>query len=299
MTAPAARTDGTALPILRTVADLRRCVAEWRSRGLTVGLVPTMGALHDGHLSLVRAALDRADRVVATIFVNPTQFGPGEDFSTYPRQETEDTARLADVGCHAVYAPDAGSMYPEGFATRVIVDGVSRGLCGDHRPGHFEGVATVVTKLLLRALPDVAVFGEKDYQQLQVIRRLVADLDIPVDVVGGPTVRAADGLALSSRNAYLSEAERRVAPMLFRVLRETAAVLASGAPAAPMLAEARIRLTAAGFGTIEYLDLRDAETLAALDCAPDDRAGRLLAAVRLGATRLIDNVPVIRSLGDS
>ncbi|KAA5607205.1 pantoate--beta-alanine ligase [Roseospira marina] len=284
-----------ALPVLRDVADLRRTVADWRTQGLRVGLVPTMGALHAGHLSLVRTALERADRVIATIFVNPTQFGPGEDFSTYPRQEAEDAARLAEVGCRAVYAPDAESMYPAGFATRVTVEGVSKGLCGDHRPGHFEGVATVVTKLLLRALPDMAVFGEKDYQQLQVIRRLVTDLDIPVEIVGGATVRAEDGLALSSRNAYLTEAERTIAPALFRVLSETAATLATGAPAAPQLADARARLTAAGFAIVEYLDLRDPETLAPLPALPSTGVGRLLAAVRLGSTRLIDNVPVIRS----
>lgn len=280
------------LPVARDTGDLRRVVAAWRAAGLRIGLVPTMGALHAGHLSLVTLALARADRVVASIFVNPTQFGPAEDFAAYPRAEAEDAARLAAAGCHLLYAPDAAAMYPAGFATTVTVEGVSRGLCGDHRPGHFEGVATVVTKLLLRVLPDVAVFGEKDYQQLQVIRRLVADLDIPVEIVGGPTVREADGLALSSRNAYLTAGERAVAPTLYRVMTACVDALDPGHAAAPVLEAGIRRLMAAGFTEVEYLALRDAETLAPLDARPADRPARLLAAARVGRTRLIDNLPV-------
>ncbi len=280
------------LPVARDTGDLRRAVAAWRAAGLRVGLVPTMGALHAGHLSLVTLALARADRVVASLFVNPTQFGPAEDFAAYPRAEAEDAAKLAAVGCHLLYAPDAATMYPAGFATTVTVEGVSRGLCGDHRPGHFEGVATVVTKLLLRVLPDVAVFGEKDYQQLQVIRRLVADLDLPVTVVGGPTVREVDGLALSSRNAYLTAEERTIAPALYRVMTECGDALQQGLAAGPVLEAGIRRLVAAGFAEVEYLALRDAETLAPLDARPADRPARLLAAARVGRTRLIDNLPV-------
>jgi len=285
--------DAALLPVVRDHAPLRRIVSEWRAAGLRVGLVPTMGALHAGHLSLVQLALEQSDRVVATVFVNPSQFGPGEDFASYPRREADDAARLATVGCHLLYAPNAETVYPAGFATTVVVDGVSQGLCGDHRPGHFRGVATVVTKLLLRVLPDVAVFGEKDYQQLQVIRRLTTDLDIPVEIVGGATVRDTDGLALSSRNAYLSPEDRATAPALFRVLTEVADALASGAPPARALTEGRNHLISAGFSQVEYLDLRDAETLAPLDTLPADRPARLLAAAHLGKTRLIDNVPVV------
>ncbi|CCG07888.1 pantoate--beta-alanine ligase [Pararhodospirillum photometricum] len=279
--------------LVRDVAVLRQNVAAWRAAGLRVALVPTMGALHDGHLSLVRLGLAHADRVVVSLFVNPTQFGPAEDFAAYPRQEGEDAAALRTAGAHLLYAPDVAGMYPEGFATTVSVAGVSEGLCGDHRPGHFQGVATVVTKLLLRVLPDVALFGEKDYQQVQVIRRVVTDLDIPVKIVAGPTVREADGLALSSRNAYLSPAERAVAPTLHRVLQEAAAALRAGEAAALVLERARSALSAAGFGPLDYLDLRDAETLVPLASLGSRRAARLLVAVKLGRTRLIDNIPVL------
>lgn len=277
--------------IVRTVAELRARVAAWRAAGLKVGLVPTMGALHAGHLSLVTAARREADRVVASVFVNPTQFGPNEDFSAYPRQEARDALMLAEAGAHLLYAPGVCEMYPEGFATTVSVAGLSEGLCGDVRPGHFQGVATVVSKLLLQALPDVAVFGEKDYQQLQVIRRVVRDLDIPVAVRGAATVREADGLAMSSRNAYLTAAERAVAPALHRVLSGLADRLAGGGEAAaPLLDQGRRDLLAAGFAAVDYVELRDAATLAPLDRA--DRPARLLAAVRLGKARLIDNVAV-------
>ena len=200
------------LPIVRTVADLRARVRAWRADGLRIGFTPTMGALHEGHLSLVRLARTRADRVVASVFVNPTQFGPNEDFDAYPRDEAGDAALLAGAGCDLLYAPSTVEMYPAGAATTVTVTGVSEPLDGQARPGHFAGVATVVAKLLNQCAPDIAVFGEKDYQQLQVIRRLVADLDLPVEIVGSPTARADDGLALSSRNAYLTPAERAVAP---------------------------------------------------------------------------------------
>ena len=279
----------TSLSIVRSVADLRAQVRAWRLEGLRVGLVPTMGALHRGHLSLVEAALSRADRVAASVFVNPSQFGPTEDFSAYPRQEAADAGMLAGAGAHLLFAPTVAEMYPPGFATTVTVTGVSAGLCGEVRPGHFAGVATVVTKLLLQALPDVAVFGEKDYQQLQVIRRLVRDLDVPVEVMGAATVREPDGLALSSRNAYLSPAERAMAPTLYRVLTGVAERLRGGEiEAAPLLAEASAEILRTGFASVDYLELRDAETLAALDHA--DRPARLLVAARLGKARLIDNI---------
>lgn len=281
----------TSLSIVRSVADLRAQVRAWRLEGLRVGLVPTMGALHRGHLSLVEAALSRADRVAASVFVNPSQFGPTEDFSAYPRQEAADAGMLAGAGAHLLFAPTVAEMYPPGFATTVTVTGVSAGLCGEVRPGHFAGVATVVTKLLLQALPDVAVFGEKDYQQLQVIRRLVRDLDVPVEVMGAATVREPDGLALSSRNAYLSPAERAMAPALYRVLTGVAERLRGGEiEAAPLLAEASAEILRTGFASVDYLELRDAETLAALDHA--DRPARLLVAARLGKARLIDNIGV-------
>ena len=211
------------LPVARTVADLRRTVAGWRREGLAVGFVPTMGALHEGHVSLVRLALSRTDRVVASVFVNPTQFGPNEDLAAYPRDEAGDAARLADAGCHLLFAPSVAEMYPPGAATVVTVSGVSEPLDGQARPGHFAGVATVVAKLLNQVRPDVAVFGEKDYQQLQVIRRMAADLDLGVEILGGPTARAEDGLALSSRNAYLSGQERAAAVALPTAMKAAAA----------------------------------------------------------------------------
>lgn len=276
--------------IVRTVADLRQQVAAWRAEGLTVALVPTMGALHEGHLSLMRQGAEMCDRVVATIFVNPTQFAPSEDLDSYPRREAQDVAALRAAGVPLLFAPDVKEMYPDGFSTTVTVATVSEGLCGARRPGHFAGVATVVAKLLLQALPDVAIFGEKDYQQLQVIRRMARDLDIPVRIEGGETVREADGLALSSRNAYLTPEERAAAPALHRVLVEVAARIRHGAAPAQALADAAAVLEDEGFGPVEYVELRDAETLAP-DPAPG-RPGRLLAAAWLGKTRLIDNIAV-------
>jgi pantoate--beta-alanine ligase len=281
--------DDRTLPLARTVAALRTAVAGWRRVGERVGLVPTMGALHAGHLALVAEARRRADRVVATIFVNPRQFAPGEDFESYPRDEDEDGRKLAAAGCDLLFAPSPAAMYPPAFATRVEVSGVSEPLEGVSRPAFFGGVATVVAKLLIQAGPDVAVFGEKDYQQLQVIRRLALDLDLPVEIVGAPTMREADGLALSSRNAYLSDAERTVAGRLNVILRETAEAARRG-----KIAEAERRgreaLLAAGFRAVDYVEVRRAADLARFEGAIDAPA-RVLAAVWIGRTRLIDNLP--------
>jgi pantoate--beta-alanine ligase len=280
------------LPIVRTVAALRAQVGAWRKAGETVGFTPTMGALHEGHLSLVRLARQRARRVVASVFVNPTQFAPGEDFEAYPRDEARDAGLLASAGCDLLFAPGVEEMYPQGFATTVTVRGVSEPLDGAARPTHFAGVATVVSKLLNQCGPDVAVFGEKDYQQLQVIRRLVRDLDLPVEIVGAPTARADDGLALSSRNAYLSAAQRAIAPALARTLAEACTQLRSGAPVAETEAWATAALAAAGFEKVDYVEVRAAEDLARLGPGPVSAEARILAAAFLGRTRLIDNMAV-------
>jgi pantoate--beta-alanine ligase len=280
------------LPIVRTVADLRAQVRAWRAAGQRIGFVPTMGALHEGHLSLVRLARTRADRVVASVFVNPTQFGPNEDFDAYPRDEARDAGLLAAAGCELMFAPTVAEMYPEGASTTVTVGGVSEPLDGQARPGHFAGVATVVTKLLNQCGPDVAVFGEKDYQQLQVIRRLVRDLDIPVEIIGGPTARAPDGLALSSRNAYLTETERDLAPALHRALQAAAQALRAGGRVDAAEAAALASIRAAGFGSVDYFEVRGADDLARLGPGPVNGSARLLAAARIGKTRLIDNIAV-------
>jgi pantoate--beta-alanine ligase len=282
----------TALPVARIVLDLRAQVAAWRREGLTVALVPTMGALHEGHLSLVRRALEEADRVVATLFVNPTQFAPGEDFQAYPQSEARDAELLASAGCHLLYAPTPAEMYPEGFATTVTVAGVSAPLEGERRPTHFAGVATVVAKLLIQAGPDAAVFGEKDWQQLQVIQRMARDLDLPVRIVGAPTVRAEDGLALSSRNAYLTAEQRPVAGVLNRVMKALAEAAAAGEPLAPAEQAAADVLLEAGFDSVDYIEVRHAETLEALRPTVGDAPARVLAAAWLGKTRLIDNMGV-------
>ena len=280
-----------ALPTVRTVAALRERIAGWREADETIALVPTMGALHEGHLSLIRLARERCRRTVVSLFVNPTQFGPNEDLSAYPRDEEGDAAKLARAGADLLYAPSAAEMYPPGFATQVKVAGLTDHLCGPHRPGHFEGVATVVTKLLLQALPDAAVFGEKDWQQLQVIRRLATDLDVPVEIVGAPTLREADGLAMSSRNAYLAPAERRTAARLNQVLRDLAHAVAAGEPCRAAEEKALRILLEAGFSRVDYVTIADALTL-----QPVERVGRrparAFAAARLGRTRLIDNLPV-------
>lgn len=278
------------LPVARSVASLRQTVADWRKDGLRIGFVPTMGALHAGHLSLVERAKERADRVIVSIFVNPTQFGPTEDFSKYPRQEASDAARLAAFGVDVLYSPSVEEMYPAGAATTVSVGVVTERLEGVFRPTHFAGVATVVAKLLNQVQPHVAVFGEKDYQQLLVVKRLVADLDIDTEIVPGPTVREADGLAMSSRNAYLSEEDRAIAASLPATLNFVATQLRSGVDAGPILEAGRARLLKAGFREVQYLDLADAATLAPLERA--DRPARLLVAALVGATRLIDNVAV-------
>lgn len=279
-----------AVPIVRTVAALRQIVSGWRAERLKVGLVPTMGALHDGHLSLVHAGLARTDRVITTLFVNPKQFNNPADLAAYPRTEDSDAAKLAGAGAHILYAPNAEEIYPEGFSTTVSVAGASEGMEGRFRPGHFDGVATVVAKLFLQSGADLAFFGEKDFQQLQVVRRMAGDLDIPIEVVACPTIREADGLAMSSRNVRLSPAERTLAPRLAAVLFDTAEKLAAGAEAEPPLARAREALGSAGFGEVEYIELRSAATLAPLARASEP--ARLLAAVWLGQVRLIDNVAV-------
>jgi pantoate--beta-alanine ligase len=277
-----------ALAVIRTVAELRRAVSGWRHAGDTTGLVPTMGALHRGHISLVEAARAACTRSIATIFVNPKQFGPREDFSRYPRQEESDRALLEAAGCDALFAPGVDEMYPSGFATTVSVDGITHRWEGEARPGHFAGVATVVAKLLLQAGADKAFFGEKDYQQLRAVTRMARDLDVPTEIVGCATVREADGLAMSSRNVYLTTAERAIAPTLHRTMQGIAQAAAGGAPVSTAIESGKRALIAAGFASIDYLALVDAETLEPL--AKRDRPARILAAARLGAVRLIDNI---------
>ena len=278
--------------VVHTIAEMRAQVAAWRRNGERIAMVPTMGALHDGHLSLVNLARTWAERVVASVFVNPTQFGPNEDFDAYPRDPARDGALLAEVGCDLMFNPDVAEMYGQGFSTTVTVTGVSEPLDGQARPGHFAGVATVVSKLLLQCGPDVAVFGEKDYQQLQVIKRLVADLNIPVEIVGAPTARAADGLALSSRNAYLTPEERQTAPTLAAALRRAAERLRAGDAVEAVETEGRAALEAAGFSRIDYFEARGAADLSRLGPGPIEGEARLLAAAILGRTRLIDNMAV-------
>ncbi len=279
------------VPVIRTISELRRLVASWRKAGRKIGLVPTMGSLHEGHLTLVRNGLEAGEAVIVSIFVNPTQFGPNEDYSAYPRSEAEDVAKLEAVGAHLVWAPAVETMYPAGFASYVTVEGLTDGLDGPHRPGHFRGVATIVSKLLLQVLPDSAYFGEKDFQQLQVIRRMVRDLDIPVEIVGVPTVREADGLALSSRNLYLTPDERCRAAILPRVLSETAQAAAAGMASFPeLLRAAHAAILQAGFDKIDYLQICDAETLKPVTTL--DSPARIFVAARIGRTRLIDNMKV-------
>lgn len=279
------------LPIARTVQELRQTVRDWRRQGLSVAFVPTMGALHAGHMALVTEATVRADRVVASVFVNPTQFAAHEDLGTYPRQEARDAALLARHGCHLMFAPTPAEMYPEGFATAVTVGGPSQGLETDFRPHFFGGVAVVVAKLLNQVQADVAVFGEKDWQQLAVVRRLTRDLDIPTDIVGVPTQRDGHGLALSSRNAYLSEDELTIARRLNGILAEAAAAASSGTPPGQAEAAATQALLTAGFHHVDYVAIRRADALTPFD-GPIDTPARILAAAWLGKTRLIDNLPI-------
>lgn len=278
------------MQIIRDADALKREIDALREEGGTIAFVPTMGALHEGHMALVAEARLRANHVVASIFVNPTQFGPDEDLAIYPRREATDAALLDAAGVAILWAPDVETMYPDGPEATIHVTGVSEGLDGAARPGHFDGVATVVARLFDQVRPDVAIFGEKDYQQLAVIRQMVRDEKIDVEIAGVPTQRDADGLALSSRNAYLSEEERAAARTLPRALGEAAQAIQSGADIAEALDKARSRLEGAGFDPIDYVELRDAETLAPMTVL--DRPARLLAAATLGNTRLIDNLPV-------
>ena len=279
------------IPVVRTVAALRRMTARFRDAGETIALVPTMGALHAGHLSLVQLARRRADRTIVSIFVNPAQFAPTEDFATYPRTFDTDRTALADAGADLIWAPPVAVMYPDDFATRLAPEGpAAAGLEDAVRPHFFAGVATVVAKLFLQCLPDIAVFGEKDFQQLKVVTQMARDLDIPVKVVGAKTVREQDGLALSSRNAYLSADERAVAPVLYRVLTLCAGKIAEGRSIKTALAEGREAIERAGF-TLDYLEARNAETLAPVTKIEDGPV-RLLVAAKIGKTRLIDNVAV-------
>jgi len=276
--------------IVRDMEALGAALAALRADGGTIAFVPTMGALHAGHMALVAEARRRATHVVASIFVNPTQFGPNEDLSRYPRRESSDAQMLDAEGVALLWAPDVASIYPNGAEINVRAGAVGDVLDGAARPGHFDGVATVVARLFDQVRPDVALFGEKDYQQLLVVRQMVRDRALPVEIVGVPTQRDADGLALSSRNLYLTEGERAAARALPRALGEAAAALQGGAEAAPTLAAAVDKLARAGFDPVDYVELRDAETLAPLDRL--DRPARLLAAARIGTTRLIDNLPV-------
>jgi pantoate--beta-alanine ligase len=275
-------------PVVETIAALRARIAQWRkAEGITIGLVPTMGALHDGHLSLVRELKARAGRVVVSVFVNPAQFAPHEDFDRYPRNMEEDLAKLATASADLVFAPSVTEMYPHGFTTKIGVGGPSAGLETDFRPHFFGGVATVVAKLLIAALPDIAIFGEKDYQQLLVVRRLTADLGLPIEIIGGEIVREPDGLAMSSRNAYLKPDERRIAGRLNVVLKEVAARVRAGETIIAAEATGKAALLDAGFHSVDYVAIRDAETLEKIDSLA--RSARILGAAKIGATRLIDN----------
>jgi pantoate--beta-alanine ligase len=272
-----------------TIADLRVRVKDWRRQGLSVAMVPTMGALHEGHLSLMREALSRADRCIVSIFVNPAQFAPTEDLDKYPRQLERDIERLAEVGVQLAFTPTPAEIYPAGFATKVSVAGPSAGLETDFRPHFFEGVATVVTKLLLQAAPDCAVFGQKDYQQLCVVQQLCRDLDIPVEIIGAPTVRDEHGLAMSSRNAYLDEAQLTIARKLNVILRTASSAISSGADPEQEAAKAGQALLDAGFRSVDYVAARESGSLGPWQPSTE---GRLLVAAWLGSTRLIDNVEI-------
>lgn len=276
--------------VLKTIEKLRHFVKVARARGNRVALVPTMGALHEGHMDLVRQGQKKAQTVIVSIFVNPAQFGPGEDYDAYPRAWDSDIEKLTAAGAQAVFAPSVAEMYPDGFTAAVSVSGVAEPLEGERRPGHFDGVALVVTKLLLQAMPDIALFGEKDWQQLQVIRAVTADLNIPVEIEGVPTVRDENGLALSSRNAYLSPAQYQVAIRLNKILSAMAEKLRSGGSLQAALYGGHVEIAKAGFDDVDYLEIRDARTLRQVNAKTKDL--RILAAVRLGRARLIDNVGV-------
>lgn len=283
------------IPMLATKAAVRRQVAQWRGEGNIIALVPTMDALHAGHLSLVETARKHCDRVIVSIFVNPAQFGPNEDFDQYPRNEAADIEALGQVGADAVYVPSVKEIYgtnDDGFSTSIRVNCISEVMEGAVRPSHFDGVALVVTKLLLQSMPDMAVFGEKDYQQLQVIKRLVKDLDIPVGILASPLIRQPDGVAMSSRNAYLKEEQKSIAPKLNKTLRTVSEkIKARPADVTEILDWGTAELLSNGFDEVDYLDLRDPDSLTRLTSA-DGKTARLIATVRLGSVRLLDNIEV-------
>jgi len=285
----------TRLPVIRFANQLRQVVQQWRRRGHKVALVPTMGGLHEGHLALVRLAKQQAGKVVVSVFVNPTQFAPHEDYDNYPRNEERDWHKLLSVQADAMYAPDVHEIYPQDFATRVEVAGLTQTLEGISRPHFFSGVTTVVAKLFMQCLPDIAIFGEKDYQQLLVVKQLVRDLNFPITIVAAPVVREADGLAMSSRNIYLDANERAIAPQLHAVLADMAADLSAGRAIEDTMHQGWTRLEHTGF-QIDYLEIRDSETLMPFETSIDAPA-RLLAAVFLGRVRLIDNVAVTPASG--
>lgn len=283
--------SATRVQIVRTTKELRNIAKGWRRDDHKIALVPTMGALHAGHLSLAQEGLKRCSRVIMSIFVNPTQFAPGEDLDSYPRTFDEDVDKFAKAGGHLIWAPTPGEMYPGGFATRITPEGAANGLETDFRPHFFSGVATVCCKLFTQTLPDHAMFGEKDFQQLCVVRQMVRDLDLPLEIIGCPTIREADGLAMSSRNAYLSVDERKAAVTIYTAISEVARQVEAGADIANACRTAEAALKAAGFRQIDYVAVRDAETLEAVNSFAGRRL-RVLAAAWLGNTRLIDNVAV-------
>ena len=278
------------MDIVRTVAELRSHVSAWRKDGLSISLIPTMGSLHAGHLSLMKVGREKSDKVIASIFVNPLQFAPNEDFETYPREENFDILKLVEEGVDLLFAPKVNEMYREKSKTTINVGGLTDCLCALSRPGFFDGVATVVTKLLLQALPDIAIFGEKDYQQLLVIKRFTTDLDIPVEIIGAPTIRENDGLALSSRNIYLDTKSRSIAPSMYSILNQHASNISNGSDIKKSLEIARKNLKDSGFEKIDYLDLRNSQTLET--CGDLKQPSRLFAAAWLGSTRLIDNLAI-------
>ena len=283
------------MEIVSDLGLMRQLAQDWRSQGDRIALVPTMGYFHEGHLSLMRYGRETADKLVVSLFVNPAQFGPTEDLARYPRDLERDAAMARQVGVDVLFTPTAVQMYPPGYQTYVTVEGLSRGLCGASRPGHFRGVATVVLKLLNQVRPHLAIFGEKDYQQLQVIRRLASDLDVDVEIVGRPIVREADGLAMSSRNTYLSEEERVAALCLFRAIQAARELVASGAKSRESILEAvRGLITATPHTNIDYLALVNPETLEEVESIQEE--ARLALAVRVGKTRLLDNTLLAESL---
>lgn len=278
------------MEVVRTIAELRQHTSRWRIAGQTIGLIPTMGALHNGHLSLIKLAQGKCDRVITTIFVNPRQFLPNEDFDEYPRNEESDIRKLIGMGVDLLFAPKALEMYQPDASTTVVISKLTECLCATSRPGFFDGVGTVVTKLLIQALPDLAIFGEKDYQQLLIIKRLTRDLDIPAEIIGAPTIREADGLAVSSRNVFLSKASRETASKVFEILKKTATAIALGNDVLVACEEARSELMLAGFSEIDYFEARHSETLESIQSF--ENSGRLFAAVWLESTRLIDNLEI-------